>query len=281
MGVALSSSLGGSLWGVPVSRALPVLMYHHVCPASGLVTVSPDIFRDQMGALVKAGWQTLGCAELADFFAGKSLLGKRLVLTFDDGYLDNYIHAFPVLKEFGLKAIIFLVSDWIGDGEVRSDASCPDHGECKRRIAAGDADSVILRWSEIRKMQASGLVEFQSHTHTHTRWDRSLPDGMSRLEAIVCEMRESKKRLEEELGCEVTHLCWPQGYFQEDYLPLAQKSGFNYIYTTRRGTNRLGGDAMHIRRIVTKDKDGRWLLKRLSIYGSLTLAWVYDLFRRA
>lgn len=256
-------------------------MYHHVSPAPGLVTVSPEHFRDQMRALAEAGWQTAGCAELAGFLAGRPLPGKQVVLTFDDGYLDNYVHAFPVLKEFGLKAVIFLVSDWIGDGVPRPDGDCPDHRACKRRIASGDADSVILRWSEIREMQASGLVEFQSHTHTHTRWDQTLADGAPRLAAMRHELTESKRVLEAGLGRPVTHLCWPQGYFQEDYLPLACEAGFDYLHTTRRGTSRPGGDAQRIKRIVTKDKDGRWLLRRLSIYGSPALAWAYDLFRRA
>lgn len=70
-----------------MSRALPILMYHHVSPAPGLVTLSPAIFREQIATLASAGWQSVVTAELDAYLGGEPLPGKRVMLTFDYGYL--------------------------------------------------------------------------------------------------------------------------------------------------------------------------------------------------
>ena len=118
-------------------NALPVLMYHHVSPAAGLVTVSPAVFRQHMEYLARNGYTTLGAGGVEDFFAGRPVPHKSVVVTFDDGYFDNFVHAHPMLAEFGLTAMLFIVTGWLGEGPVRTGAlDCPDHRECKRRIAA-------------------------------------------------------------------------------------------------------------------------------------------------
>lgn len=258
-----------------MSRALPILMYHHVSPAPGLVTLSPACFRDQISALARAGWKSVGSAELEAFLAGEPLPEKRVMLSFDDGYLDNYLHAHPVLREFGMQAVLFVVTDWIGDGPARVTGEAPDHRECKRRIAAGEADSVMVRWSEIEAMQAAGTFEFHSHTHTHTRWDQRLPDNAARLAALEADLVASRATLKRRLGIDDRHLCWPQGYFQDDYLPLANRLGFDHLYTTRPGTNGPRQDANRLRRIVTKEKSGTWLTRRLWLYATTGRAACY------
>lgn len=265
-----------------MQSALPVLMYHHVSPHPGLVTVSPTTFRDHMEMLARRGWRTLGSADLERFFAGEPLPDKSVVVTFDDGYLDNFVHAHPVLARLGQTALNFVVTGWAGEGAARTgQPDCPDHRECKRRIAAGDADSVILRWSEMAVMQAAGTFEFHSHTHTHTRWDRRLPDNEQRLLEMQRELRDSQHRLELRLGVRSRHLCWPQGYYQPDYVDLAQQEGYRWIYTTEARTNLARDDGLHVGRIVTKDLPASWLEKRLAIYASAWRARLYGLLKGA
>ena len=93
---------------------LPILMYHHVSPNPGLVTLSPAAFREQMAWLARSGWHTPGAREIEAFHQGQPLPRKSVVITFDDGYLDNWVHAQPVLAEFQLKALLFISTDWIG-----------------------------------------------------------------------------------------------------------------------------------------------------------------------
>ena len=257
------------------ARYLPVLMYHHVSDAPGLVTVSPAVFRDHMAWLAHHGWTTVGSAEVEDFYAGRPLPKKSVVVTFDDGYLDNYLHAHPVLAEFGQKALLFVVTGWMGAGPVRLQGDCPNHKRCKALIAGGETDAVVLRWAEAEAMQAAGTFEFHSHTDTHTRWDKQLPPGAARLDAMMAELSRSAEVLGRRLGGRSRHLCWPQGYYEADYLPLAQQTGYTHLYTTEARSNKVSDDPARIGRVVTKEKSGGWLGRRLAIYTTPLLADLY------
>ena len=105
------------------ARSVPVLMYHHVSTSPGMITVTPANFAAQMAYLASAGYRTLGARQLAGFLAGEPVPPKSLVLTFDDGYLDNWVHAHPVLQRHGFTAVCFLVSGWPGEGAPRANAS--------------------------------------------------------------------------------------------------------------------------------------------------------------
>jgi peptidoglycan/xylan/chitin deacetylase (PgdA/CDA1 family) len=268
-----------------MSAALPVLMYHHVTPAPGLVTVSPPVFRRHMEYLVRKGWTTLGAAGVEDFFAGRPVPRRSVVITFDDGYLDNYVYAWPVLREFGLTATIFLVTGWTGEGPTRAVAgeaaapSCPDHRSCKQAIRDGRADDVMLRWSEVERMREGGICEFQSHTHSHRRWDKETADRAERRRSLTDDLALSGDALRRRLGVEPRHLCWPQGYFDEDYLDVAQAAGYTHCYTTRKTVNRVGGDPLRIGRIVAKEASPQWLGRRLAWFSSPLLGGLYSRWR--
>ncbi len=262
------------------AAALPILMYHHVSPSPGLVTVSPVAFRSHMQALAKAGWRTVGLDAVAGFFRGEFLPAKACVVSFDDAYLDNQVHAAPVLEEFGMKAVIFAVTGWLGEGPVRSgNQETPDHRECKRRIAAGDVDSVILRWSEAECLQSAGVFEFHSHTHSHTRWDKVIADHKVRGIALAEDLVQSKSSLDQRLGVVSRHLCWPQGYYDEQYLATAKTLGFDHLYTTELRINRPFSAVDRIGRFVTKEKQGSWLLQRTRLYANPWLGRLYCALR--
>ncbi|KNE75621.1 Polysaccharide deacetylase [Candidatus Burkholderia crenata] len=147
------------------ARAVPVLMYHHVSPAAGAVTVS------QMAMLARDGYTTLGAAALGEYLAGKPVPERSVVLTFDDGYLDNWVHVHPVLARHGFTAVGFLVSAWVNSGPVRPNAAnsasplnLPGHSAAKAAIQAGDTDQAIMHWSEIDAMRQSETFEFHSQT---------------------------------------------------------------------------------------------------------------------
>ncbi len=263
-------------------QALPILMYHHVSPAPGLVTVAPETFRAHMAWLALHGYTTVGCQDVGNFLAGQPLPKKSIVVSFDDGYLDNWVYAHPVLQEFGQKAVLFLATGWLGDGPVRPAAGsghplpqCPDHRQCKALIGAGQADEVVLRWSEVEAMISAGTFEFHSHTHTHTRWDKTIVPGDERDVALGRDLHASREMFQQRLGAVSEHLCWPQGYYDGAYIRIAKEAGFRYLYTTEKRVNVSAADPLRLGRVVTKELPASWLGNRAFIWRHGTLAKIY------
>jgi peptidoglycan/xylan/chitin deacetylase (PgdA/CDA1 family) len=261
-------------------QALPILMYHHVSSAPGLVTLAPETFRRHMAALANAGWRGAGLDEVEKFFRGEQLPERTCIITFDDGYLDNFLNAHPILSEYGLKAVLFVVTGWVGDGPVRSSVERTlDHTECVKQVRAGQPDGAMVRWSEIEEMQSAGTFEFHSHTDTHTRWDRDVTDPVRRKDALACDLAQSRATLQRRLGCCSRHLCWPQGYYDRDYISIAQSCGFDHLYTTEIKVNVPSTPVSQIGRFVAKEKDGKWLLSRTRMYARPLLGAIYSRLR--
>lgn len=268
------------------NRTVPVLMYHHVTPAGGAINVTPEHFRDQLAWLRARGYRSLTCEEFAAHLAGKAAPARSVLITFDDGYLDNYVYAWPLLREYGFHAVVFLVTSWIGNGPARactSDAGAtlpetPSHDECVRRMAKGGVQDFALRWSEIERMRTDGVVEFHSHTHTHTRWDKLEGDKNAHM---TDELVQSRACLARHLGETSDHLCWPQGYFDPDYVRIAQKVGFRHLYTTRAfGRNRPSSDPAAIFRFAVRNTSGASVGRRVRVAASPLLAPIFNAWKR-
>lgn len=267
------------------ARSVPVLMYHHVSPAAGAVTVSPEHFADQMAMLAREGYTTLGARAFSEYLAGKRVPAKSVVLTFDDGYLDNWVHAHPVLAKHGFTALGFLVSGWVTSGPVRpnaADSTSADnlpnllgHSAAKAAIEAGETDRAVMRWSEIDAMRQAGTFEFHSHTHTHIRWDRVSANAAAKRASLREDLLQARAALARHLGDVSDHLCWPQGYFDTDYVEEAHAAGFRHLYTVEPGTNRRHGDPARILRLDVRDKPAAWLKSRLWVHSRPLLSRLY------
>ncbi len=270
-----------------MTRAVPVLMYHHVCPHPGLVTVSPKTFEEHIAYLACKKYRALAADEFLEFLQGKRALdGRNVLITFDDGYLDNYVYAYPILKRYGLKATIFTITSLMGEGAARVHLGAgktlpttPDHRACKATVAEGRADEVMLRWSEIEAMETSGTVEIHSHTHAHVRWDQLHPDKAQRLAVVKADLTASHAALKSRLGKDSRHLCWPWGYFEPEYQGIAAGVGFEAQYATTRGVNIAGADPRCIPRLVMKDRPAGWFATRVAIYQNAFLGRLYSRLR--
>ncbi len=95
---------------VPAVRGLPILMYHHVDPTrKDALTVTAEQFAAQLRFLATAGYQSITCRDVVDHLEhGTALPARPVLLTFDDGYVNNLEYAYPLLVEHGFKATIFL-----------------------------------------------------------------------------------------------------------------------------------------------------------------------------
>lgn len=262
-------------------RCMPVLMYHHVSPNKGdMITVTPEAFEGQLRHIKDAGYRAVGADELLAFMEGGISAEKKCVaLTFDDGYLDNYLFAFPLLKAYGIKAIIFVVTNWVeaasgvdATAKMAAKEEClkraPTHAECKRFIKEGMSHRAVLDWSMLKEMAGSGLVEVYSHTATHRSCDKLTRDEVAE------ELKDSRAAIMERLKMNPEHLCWPKGRFSTIALEAAVELGFRSIFTTEPGVVKKGDDPKRIKRIVVKE-GAAWLKKRLRIYTNPILSDLY------
>ncbi|MFT4433953.1 polysaccharide deacetylase family protein [Caballeronia sp. 15715] len=265
-------------------------MYHHISTSPGMITVAPDRFADQMAYLAKAGYKTVGAGQLSAYLAGASLPEKSVVLTFDDGYLDNWVHAHPVLLQHGFTALCFLVTSWPGDGAPRAHAQSgselPEllgHREGDLAIEKGEADRAILRWSEIDAMRRAGTFEFHSHTHTHVRWDKVARNREEKCAGLRHDLLAARAALEMRTGEASDHLCWPQGFYDDDYRQIARETGFRHFYTCEMGPNIHGAkeaDERSIYRLEVRDRPASWLASRLWVHSRPALSRAYLALKR-
>lgn len=254
-----------------VAHNIPVLMYHHVTARGGSLAVGADQFESQMQGLRRHGWHALGADDFAAFMSGRPLPRKSVLITFDDGYLDNWVYAHPILQRHGMKAMLFVITGLIGSGPARSVTgngntlpNCPDHHVAKKIMFGDEPDQVMLRWDEIHAMHAAGTFEFHSHTHTHNRWDKTCHDAAEKSARLRHDLEQARDALKTQLGKASTHLCWPQGYFDDDYIRIARQLGYTHMYTTdARGQNLPGGNIAHIYRFAVRNRPWAWLAQRL------------------
>ncbi|OGU60703.1 MAG: hypothetical protein A3K31_00135 [Ignavibacteria bacterium RIFOXYA12_FULL_35_25] len=100
----------------------------------------------------------------------KKLPINSMVINFDDGYLDNFIFAYPLLKRYKLKATIWVNPDFVDENNNRIRPTLDDYWNGKIRLDELNQYDGFLNWEEMRLMERSGLIDIQSHTMTHTKY---------------------------------------------------------------------------------------------------------------
>jgi len=246
--------------------SIPVLMYHHILPKNGFIASSVDEFDKQMKFLSDNGYHSLTSQEFLDFKKGKKFPKKSVFITFDDGWRDNFVYAYPILKKYNLNATCFLVTEWIEKASEKKEEFKPlNHNECKKEVQINPS-SVILNWNEIAKMQ--DVFDFHSHTHSHR--DFYFGKEYSWNEEFII----SKEILKKRLNIDSKHLCWPRGNYDEKLIKLAKES-YEILYSTKRGVNNPDNNLDEIKRIAIK-KDEKWLKKQLFLFSNPLLGTLYS-----
>ncbi len=260
-------------------RPVPVLMYHHVNYHKGdMVTVTQEVFEGQMKHLAGAGYRTLKGGEIIDILEGRLVTREKAVLvTFDDGWLDNYLFAYPILKKYGINATIFLVTNWIEKSSAKRlpiPQFLPSHGESKRLIKGEHEHKVVLNWDLIKEMAGSGLVDFYSHTKSHPKCDQ-----LSEAD-LVDELAGSKAVIEERLKRPCPYLCWPKGKYNDAAVKAAMDAGYRALFTTNPGVVKDGSDRLAVNRIVVKSSV-EWFKMRLFIYTNRLASSAYLYWKKS
>ena len=234
----------GGLW-LNSHYTVPIIMYHKVeaVPQGSADTVSPAIFRRQMEFLKARGYRVIPLEDLVrDIQAGQPPAKKSVVLTFDDGYENNYTQAFPVLKAYGFPATIFVSPDFMGE-------------------------QGFLTLAQIADMQRAG-IQFGSHGMTQAY----LPDLNE--DQQYYEVQESRRILMADLKAGVDFFCYPVGGFNASIKDLVRRSGYRGALATNRGYDRFNSDVYELNRIRFSDKDTSSFIMWAKLSG------YYNLFRK-
>jgi peptidoglycan/xylan/chitin deacetylase (PgdA/CDA1 family) len=159
----------------PTNHPIPVIYYHSVALkknhrwVKNYLTLEVKYFEDQLKFLKKNNFQSIFLKDYYQHKNGINILPKNSVcITFDDGYLDNWIYAFPILKKYNLKATIFVSPEFVDTrNPVRKNLD--DYWNNKAGLEEIDCWG-HMSWDEMRLMENSGLIDIQSHTLTHTKY---------------------------------------------------------------------------------------------------------------
>jgi hypothetical protein len=156
------------------NNIIPIIYFHSVAPQKepdwvrNFLTLELNYFESFLQYLKKHKWTTIFLAEYFDIRNNDSKANRKVCcLTFDDGFLDNYVYVFPLLKKYGFNATIFVNPDFVD--QKREVALTLDDVWTGKTTDSQISKQGYLSWDEMRIMQDSGLVDIQSHTLTHTK----------------------------------------------------------------------------------------------------------------
>lgn len=248
--------------------AVPIIMYHSLLKdnsGQNRFIVSPAGLEQDLRYLQENGYETITMSELIAYVKdGSALPEKPIILSFDDGYYNNYLYAYPLLKQYGAKAVLAII------------------GRCTDEYSLADADHPRyshVTWDEINEMIGSGHVEIQNHTydmHTYDKGRRGSAQkaGESTEEyKIVLENDVSRlqQRIFEKTATLPNTFVYPFGYASSGSGILLRSMGFEATLSCTEGINYFPLDK------TKRTEDSLFMLKRILRPPDLSSA---DFFHR-
>lgn len=239
---------------------IPALMYHCVDDNINDVTISKDNFRKHLEVIKENGYTPISVEDLIDFVdEGKLLPEKPVCITFDDGYTDNYLNAYPLLKEFGFKATIFTIGSSVGKSTYKE---------------TGNPIFPHFGFDEAKEMIDSGLISVQSHTFDMHQ-SRDFENGFSVRENLLPISGESlreylmvlendvivqKTFLETNLEKPMVAMAYPIGKYNGMVELVIKKNGIRVSFATSVGPNY----------VMKNNRDSLYSLNRYNIHDAVS-----------
>ncbi len=217
--------------GVTRTSRIPILMYHYLSipPADADIyrqdlSVSPDLFAAHLDRLSEEGYTTISLYDLMRHLnAGTALPEKPVIITFDDGYRDNYENAFPLLKARKMTATFFVVTDFIDEERP-----------------------AYLSWDMVREMLAGGM-SIESHGRNHV----SLADKDT--DYLVWQALGSMETIEFELGQRPRFVSYPAGEYDQRTIAVFESANYWAGLTTEQGMEQHSDDPFRLERIRVRN----------------------------
>ncbi len=206
---------------------VPILMYHYVStpPQDANIyrldlSVKPELFAAQLDRMLADGYTTISLYDLvANLTQGAPLPPKPVILTFDDGYRDAYENAFPRLKERGMKATFFVITDFM-------DEKRPEY----------------LTWDMARTMLAAGM-SIESHSRNHASLRKRDRDF------LVWQALGSLETIKYELGVQPRFICYPAGEYDQATIDIFKSANYWAGITTKQGATQQSDDLFELHRV--------------------------------
>jgi len=220
-------------------QTVPILCYHQFSNgrSTDAMIMPRDSFVAQLEYLKNNSYNVITLADLEGFLkASRPIPPRSVVITVDDGFRSAYDIAFPILKSYGFRATFFIYTDFLGGGRS-------------------------LTWDAINEMRASGVIDVQSHSKTHTSFtpgDGETEQSPAYAARLRTELDPPRTTLERQLGRPVDKLAYPYGDTSRVAIQLLNERKYTLAVTVERGANASFSHPL--------------LLRRDMVFGNVTMA---------
>lgn len=229
------------------SVSLPIFLYHIISPkGSYQFGITPSELENDLIYLSKNGYTTITMTQLIDYVdTGKSLPRKPVILSFDDGYYNNYVYAFPLLKKYHAKMVFSIIGKSTDDFSMHP---------------SDNLSYAHVTWDQLNEMTGSGLVEVQNHTYNlhesrkgRTGCTQKQGESKAQYEKILTDdVGKLQNEIAEKTGFVPNTFVYPYGKSSENTDGILKKMGFRATLSCDYGIN-----------LISRDADGLFDLRRI------------------
>jgi peptidoglycan/xylan/chitin deacetylase (PgdA/CDA1 family) len=217
------------------SNAVPVLLYHRLGPVvADSMTIRTSTFAAQLQYLHEHAYTVIPLRRLTDYLTGEAPPppAKSVVITADDGHQSIYTELFPLIVKYRIPVTLFIYPSAISNA------------------------SYALTWPQLNEMQASGLVDIQSHTYWHPNFKREKAhlDATAYEKLVDSQLQKSKAVLQRKTGKNIDMLAWPYGIFDDELINHAKKSGYIAGFSLERRPAERGDNMLTLPRYLITDQ---------------------------
>ncbi len=241
--------------------AVPIIMYHSLLknPSnSSRYTITPTQFEQDLKYLKENGYHTIVMEDLIRYvYEGVTLPSKPIILTFDDGHFNNYYYAYPLLKEYGMKAVVSVVGAYSEDSSKREEEN-PNYS--------------YITWTRLSEMVSSGVFEIQNHSyglHVNNKKTQGIRQKKGEgyeaySERLTKDILKLQDKLYEETSYKPTTFTYPFGIVSSNAADILKDMGFKATLGCVEGIN-----------IVTKSNPESLFNLKRNIRANMTLNSVF------
>lgn len=233
-------------------NGISILMYHSVGDNGSHITVTTDQFAEQMQYLKDKGYTVVSLRECIERIKKGGNVADTVVITFDDGYEDNYTNAYPILKEHAFPATIFVATNYIGESMTTS---------------AG-VDIKMMDEKQLGKLGESKIISIMPHSKTHSNLSQM------NLQNLEEEIVGSRDYLTDYTKEHLDIFAPPKGKYTEEVITLLQKHGFIGNVGVQEGIVKQGDDVFRLKR---NSIDAKTTMAQFKGKLSSTIDWYHKI----